>query len=140
MGSVLQNGGERGLLRVIDSPSRPPFSERLGCGAKVFFTMLSLLAGALLRWNKILVPRNPTSQETVVRRENLWAEGESSPAAAAVLPAFSCRLSSLPLSLWGTLRGLTHSLFSCNVSAPSPLKMEQLCHARLALEVVSFLG
>ena len=61
------------LLLTIDSPFRPPFPERLGCGAKVFFMILSLLADALLRWNKISVPRNPTSLETVVRRENLWA-------------------------------------------------------------------
>ena len=61
------------LLLTIDSPFRPPFPERLGCGAKVFFMILSLLADALLRWNKISVPQphNPTSLETVVRRENL---------------------------------------------------------------------
>ena len=37
-----------------------------------FFLTLPVLASALLNWNKIPVLCNPTSLETVLKRENLW--------------------------------------------------------------------
>ena len=56
----------------IDSLSSAPFLERLGCRAQVSFTTLPVLASALLNWNKIPVLCNPTSLETVLKREHLW--------------------------------------------------------------------
>ena len=46
--------------------------ERLSCRAQVSFTTLPVLASALLSWNKISVLCNPTSPETVLKRERIY--------------------------------------------------------------------